>query len=596
MKLSKLYSNNKDVFKPIIFNEGFNVVYGDIRHPGNYKLDTHNLGKTTLAKLLDFMFLAKRNPKQFLFKHEEKFESFIFFLELKFTDGSYLTIKRSVKDNTKIFFKKHNKKHQDFSLLDDKLWEHSDVAIDNARTLLESWFHFDILSQYPYRKIIGYLVRTQNDFINVFKLSKERGKDSNWKPYMADLLGFDGSLAKQHYEKLAKIDKLKAQISAISLSDMDNVTRELSKIDSRLLLRQKELTTLQAFIDDFNFDEIDQEKIEKLVDSIDNEISDLNMQEYSVKNNINRINESLVTTKIKFDTREVEKLFEEANILFPKEVSKDFNQLIDFNKEITKERQRFLKEEQVELQLELINIKERLTYLNIKRSESLGFLSETELVKKFKDSNKEIARIQADIAFLEKQKENIDKIQALTKDKRDLESELMAIQDDMSINLTEVNEAQNSIFSNVRIYFNEIISKVFNKEGEITVYLNKHGNFEFEATYQDIQGNNTSEGDGNTYGKFLCIAFDLAVARAYLDKNYPKFLYIDGALEILDDRKRKLLLEIFRKYSDLGIQIIITSISSETSGFNEIPFTQEEIVLTLHDDGREGRLFKMQAW
>ncbi|MGP9688665.1 hypothetical protein ACT3TH_05845 [Psychrobacter sp. AOP22-C1-C5] len=596
MKLSKLYSNNEDIFKPIIFNEGFNVVYGDIRHPENYELDTHNLGKTTLAKLLDFMFLAKRNPKQFLFKHEEKFESFVFLLELKFTDGSYLTIKRSVKDNTKIFFKKHSKKHQDFSLLDNKLWEHSDVAIDNARTLLESWFDFDILNQYPYRKIIGYLVRTQNDFINVFKLNKERGKDSNWKPYMADLLGFDGSLAKQHYEKLAKIDKLKAQISASSLSDMDNVTRELSKIDSRLLLRQKELTTLQTFIDDFNFDEIDQEKIEKLVDSIDNEISDLNMQEYSVKNNINRINESLATTSIKFDTIEVEKLFEEANILFPKEVSKDFNQLIDFNKEITKERQRFLREEQAELQLELINTKERLTYLNIKRSESLGFLSETELVKKFKESNKEIARIQADIAFLEKQKENIDKIQALTKDKRDLENELIAIQDDMSINLTEINESQNSIFSNVRIYFNEIISKVFNKEGEITVYLNKQGNFEFEATYQDIQGNNTSEGDGNTYGKFLCIAFDLAVARAYLDKNYPKFLYIDGALEILDDRKRKLLLEIFRKYSDLGIQIIITSISSEISGFNEIPFTQEEIVLTLHDDGREGRLFKMQAW
>lgn len=596
MKLSKLYSNNKDIFKPIIFNEGFNVVYGDIRHPENYELDTHNLGKTTLAKLLDFMFLAKRNPKQFLFKHEEKFESFVFLLELKFTDGSYLTIKRSVKDNTKIFFKKHSKKHQDFSLLDNKLWEHSDVAIDNARTLLESWFRFDILNQYPYRKIIGYLVRTQNDFINVFKLSKERGKDLNWKPYMADLLGFDGSLAKQHYEKLVKIDKLKAQISAISLSDMENVTKELSKIDSRLLLRQKELTTLQAFIDDFNFDEIDQEKIEKLVDSIDNEISSLNMQEYSVKNNINRINESLATTSIKFDTREVEKLFKEASILFPKEVSKDFNQLIDFNKEITKERQIFLREEQAELQLELINIKDRLTSLNVKRSESLGFLSETELVKKFKESNKEIARIQADIAFLEKQKENIDEIQALTKNKRELENELIAIQDDMSTNLTEVNEAQNSIFSNVRIYFNEIISKVFNKEGEITVYLNKHGNFEFEATYQDIQGNNTSEGDGNTYGKFLCIAFDLAVARAYLDKNYPKFLYIDGALEVLDDRKRKLLLEIFRKYSDLGIQIIITSISSEVSGFNEIPFTKDEIVLTLHDDGREGRLFKMQAW
>lgn len=596
MKLSKLYSNKKDIFEPIIFNEGFNVVYGDIRNPEKYELDTHNLGKTTLAKLLDFMFLSKRNPKQFLFKHEETFEGFVFFLELNLIDGSNLTIKRSVKDNTKIFFKKHIEKNQDFSSLDDELWEHSGVTIDNARKLLESWFHFDILKKYSYRKIIGYLIRTQNDFVNVFKLNKERGRDINWKPYMADLLGFDGSLAKKHYEKLAKIDKLKSQISAASLSDMDNITKELSKIDSRLLLRQKELTTLQMFIDNFNFDEIDQEKIEKLVDSIDSEISNLNVQEYSIKNNINRINESLATTSIKFDTREVEKLFKEANILFPEEVSKDFNQLIDFNKEITKERHRFLKEEQAELQLELANIKERLTYLNIKRSESLDFISETEVVKKFRESNKEIARIQADISFLEKQKENIDKIQALTKYKRDLENELMAIQDTMNANLTEVNETHDSVFSNVRIYFNEIISKVFNKEGEITVYLNKHGNFEFEATYQDIQGNNTSEGDGNTYGKFLCIAFDLAVARAYLDKNYPKFLYIDGALEVLDDRKRKLLLEVFRKYSDLGIQIIISSISSEVSGFNEVPFTDEEIVLTLHDDGREGRLFKMQAW
>lgn len=282
MKLSKLYSNQSAIFEPIVFNDGFNVVYGDIRHPERYELDTHNLGKTTLAKLLDFMFLAGRSPKQFLFKHEERFEGFVFFLEVELVDGSYLTIRRSIKENTRIFFKKHNEKQQDFSSLADNLWSHGDVAIDNAKVLLEGWLHFDVLSQYPYRKIIGYLVRTQEDFRNVFKLNKEAGKDLYWKPYMADLLGFDGDLAKQHYEKLAEVNKLKDKISAISLSDMDNVTKELSKIDNKLLLRQKELSKLQEFIDNFNFDEIDQEKIEQLVNSIDNEIASLNMREYIV--------------------------------------------------------------------------------------------------------------------------------------------------------------------------------------------------------------------------------------------------------------------------------------------------------------------------
>lgn len=596
MKLSKLYSNQDALFKPIVFNDKFNVIYGDIRHPERYELDTHNLGKTTLAKLLDFMFLAGRNPKQFLFKHEERFEKFIFFLELELSDGSYLTIRRSVKENTRIYLKKSSEKLQNYSSLGDDFWSHGDVAIDNAKTLLEGWFHFDILGQYPYRKIIGYLVRTQEDFRNVFKLNKEAGKDLYWKPYMADLLGFDGGLAKQHYDKLSEVNKLKDQISAISLSDMDNVTKELSKIDNKLLLRQKELNKLQDFIDNFNFNEIDQEKIENLVSVIDSKVANLNMQEYSIKNNIHRINESLNTVNIKFNTSEVESLFKEANVLFPEGVIKDFNQLIDFNKAITKERKSYLKKEVLDLQSELIDIEGQLEFLNSERSSNLRFLSETKLVIKFRESNKEVARIQAEIAFLNKQKENIDKIQCLTKNKRSLETELDEIQDNMQVNLTKINEVTDSIFSNVRIYFNEIISKVFNKEGSITVYLNKNGNFEFDATYQDFQGNNTSEGDGNTYGKFLCIAFDLAVARAYLDKNYPKFLYIDGALEVLDNRKRKILLEVLREYSSLGIQIIITAISSETSGFSQNPFTDEEIVLTLHDDGSAGRLFKMPAW
>lgn len=117
MKLSKLYSNQPTLFFPIEFKDGLNVVLGQIKHPENYKKDTHNLGKTTLAKLLDFMFLAQRHPKQFLFKKFDIFKSFIFFLEIELDNGQFLTIKRSVENNTKISFKLHRERDYRISLI-----------------------------------------------------------------------------------------------------------------------------------------------------------------------------------------------------------------------------------------------------------------------------------------------------------------------------------------------------------------------------------------------------------------------------------------------------------------------------------------------
>ena len=71
MKLSRLYSNRPDEFSPIEFVSGLNVVLAEIRLPENRKKDTHNLGKTTLGRMLDFGFLAGRDANFFLFKHGE---------------------------------------------------------------------------------------------------------------------------------------------------------------------------------------------------------------------------------------------------------------------------------------------------------------------------------------------------------------------------------------------------------------------------------------------------------------------------------------------------------------------------------------------
>lgn len=63
----------------------------------------------------------------------------------------------------------------------------------------------------------------------------------------------------------------------------------------------------------------------------------------------------------------------------------------------------------------------------------------------------------------------------------------------------------------------------------------------------------------------------------------------------MDDRKKDLLLEVLREYSNFGIQIIATTINSEVQGLTT-PITEQEIVLILHDDGQNGRLFKIPIW
>ena len=67
----------------------------------------------------------------------------------------------------------------------------------------------------------------------------------------------------------------------------------------------------------------------------------------------------------------------------------------------------------------------------------------------------------------------------------------------------------------------------------------------------------------------------------------------------MDDRKKANLLTVIRESADLGLQPIITLIASDipptAEGEGQV-FAPEEIVLTLNDEGPEGRLFRMAPW
>jgi uncharacterized protein YydD (DUF2326 family) len=597
MKLSRLYSNKPDLFKPVDFVQGLNVILAEIRLPENRNKDTHNLGKTTLGRLLYFGFLAKRDPKFFLFKHLDPFQEFIFFLEVELDDASFVTIRRGVEEATKVSFKRHEAGHQDLSTLPLTEWDHQDLPFERARELLDGILDWRALKPWSYRKALGYLLRSQEDFREVFQLRKFASKHADWKPFLAHLLGFDATLVALHYEKEQTLAKQQETAQTIK-NELGGSIEDISKIEGILLLKQKDADKKQKLLDAFDFRAQDKDRTKELVDDIDAHIAELNAERYSLNQNKSKILASLEEDQILFNPDEAQRLFEESGVLFKGQIKRDFQQLIAFNRAITDERRGYLQEERAEIEADLKRVNSELNSLGKKRSEMLSFLSGTDIFGKYKQVSDEMITLRADITSLERQRGFLHRLQELRTDIRALTEARGHLQTQIEEDVERQNADQDSLFSTIRLFFSEIVEEVIDRKALLSVSPNQAGHLEFKAEILDESGNATSADMGHTYRKLLCIAFDLAILRAHDTDKFPRFVYHDGVFESLDDRKKENLLAVIRRYSDSGLQPIITLIDSDLPPRMEDQpiFDQGEIILTLHDENEQGRLFKTKPW
>lgn len=134
---------------------------------------------------------------------------------------------------------------------------------------------------------------------------------------------------------------------------------------------------------------------------------------------------------------------------------------------------------------------------------------------------------------------------------------------------------------------------MFNVPALLYVSINSSGNVEFRSLVaNEDESRITAESNGNTYRKMLCVAFDLAILIAYNKKSFYRFVYHDGVLEGLDNRKKKKFIELIRNYCEqYDVQYIFTSIEDDLPLDILESFTAEEKCLILDDSGDEGKLF-----
>ncbi|HHF2183426.1 TPA: DUF2326 domain-containing protein, partial [Haemophilus influenzae] len=362
MRLSKIYMNHSHIFESITFNDGFNVIFGKVI--SSKDKNTHNLGKSILAQVIDYC-LGKKKDSMF-FQNLDQFNEFVFFLEIEYAKDQFVTVSRSVSEPTTMRFKYHSLAEQDYRGLLDSEWDKT-LPFEQSKELLDSLLNFQFIKGYSYRQFIGYLLRTQNDFQDPFRLSTHRGKDIYWKPFLAKLLGFDDELLKKRGSLIDNLNKLSEQEHFISSQNKTDA-QSVSDIEGEIELIKLKIQDFKTQLDELDFGNQDKEEIAALVDLINDQIVALNDELFYLENDRKRIKNSLRTKKISFSTNEAQSLFNEAGLVFPKQIKRSFDDLIQFNEAINKERIEYLSKELKEIEPKIQNISEELIKLNKEKS------------------------------------------------------------------------------------------------------------------------------------------------------------------------------------------------------------------------------------
>ncbi len=327
----------------------------------------------------------------------------------------------------------------------------------------------------------------------------------------------------------------------------------------------------------------------ELIDSIDTQLQTLNSERYRLGYEIKKINSSLEQTSVTVRLDKLKELYNEVELFFPESLSKQYEELERFTDAISSERRKYLEENLSFLKKEYAQINDAIKVKEQERSDKISILTEVDVYDKFKVYQKELASLEAELSLLQEKLRLIDSSSTIR-------TEIEKLKDERKEYIDKIREAiDGRAHADINKIFNQIVTEVTDTNAIISIKQNSDANVEFEADYQTTTHITTSEADGTSYKKLLCVAFDIALLVSYSSHSFYRFVYHDGVLEGLDDRvKQRLIMVTQRICSEYGLQYILSLIDSDIPKNVEDSnqeFPMDAVCLNLNDLDDSGKLF-----
>lgn len=396
MFLSSLSSSDSR-FKPVRFHGGLNILVADRTEASDQGDSRNSVGKTSFVKIIRYV-MGGELPKEFKTPELED-HSFTLTFRLPSADGSgeeVVAVTRPVSPRTRV-------QVSGWSAVTDR----QPIPVDEWKSLQAQYLFGipEVVSRPTSGQLWGQLVRSYFG-----DPTKVHPSEADWESgvRVGHLLG----LSSETLAKSGEVEQLNKQGRAIRKAVKEGAIAHLSLDEPKLraqlanLRRQRDRTreSLRAFKVDEQYSEH-----QRLADRLTGSIQLLNDEGIAFQR---RNRELYSALRDEVDPAEddalrdkLNRVYEELGVVLPDLVGRRYDEVAEFHQSVVRNRRFFLQQELDSVRARLVAIDGERKALDAQRSEVLRLLSETVALDTFLAAQRDLAKLEADVADLERRVE-----------------------------------------------------------------------------------------------------------------------------------------------------------------------------------------------
>ncbi|MDD3876726.1 MAG: DUF2326 domain-containing protein [Bacteroidales bacterium] len=590
--LVKLYSETDLLVKPFSFEPGLNIILGKYSGDKDQR-GINGIGKSSLIRLINYALLSDSSERRF---SKEKYdflrkENHNLILELKIKDEIHY-IKRFFAKKEKVYFGTKYNSLEEYSKTDlrkiliNKLFpiEKEDVYIEGNKfgSLLDFFLKDDLatISRIEPLKFSDAIRNTKDVAIYNFFLLNLSNRY---------ILRYD-ELTKEYDSYSNTIKGLQDKIKVDSGKTIEEFKTERIKIEQNISLLEKSLQDYK-FLE--NYKNIEGQLIE-ITTSINEKLKTY----YSLSNKHKKIRDSFHLSQ-DFDTKQIQKLYNEVIQTFGDIVTKTLGEIANFKKEIIENRNKFLIAKEKQIESSIKDTLEEISKLEKTRSQLYKKLDERGALESIRNTFEQLtiekSQLAGNLAILTQ----VDEIQEMLSN---LDITISEIKRDMLIEIKTYEEQIN----NLRSLFQDILENAIFLEDD-----NPNGYFDISPKINSQKRNELPfkidieipKADALGQSRLKIVAYDLMVFfnNIYNKRKFPDFLIHDGVYHgISINTKVKALNYIYHQHlANPNFQYIATFNEDEIyipkekqSLIGQFDFDIEKMVRAEFTDSPERMIFK----
>lgn len=538
MRLERV-SANKDSFRPITLQAGFNLILAD-RTKESTRTDSRNgLGKSTFIEILHFLLGSNLSRGQNLYALRGQDWEFTATFE---RHGSRFAVSRAI-DNT-----------GELVLSGDVsgLTLPSDAKRVNV-VRLNTWKQF-LGREYfglveddfggdkyrpSYRALISYFIRPDRGaYLNPFEV---RSKQLRWQTqvYNAFLLGLNWRLASD-WQRIRDVERTISALGRGSREGLDRFVGRVGELETERVRLQARLTSLEDQVASF--------RVVPEYEAVEQRVNDLTfeMQELAAENTFEsrlarRYEQDVRSEDAATDRLDIDALLRDVGVALPDVTLKSLDEVAEFHTKITENRRAYLEEEASRLRLRVTARRARIDQLESERRESIMLLQSGGALEEFTRLQVLVSGASADV---EKAEQRLDEARQLRLDKVEIDNEKKALVARAIID----HDERRPRWSEAIASFAEYSEYLYGTPGALVIEVEETG-YDFHTRIE------ASGSHGRDNMAIFC--YDLTLARLWASNRSVLTVHDSELYDPVDERQKALALKLAAAEADArGTQYI----------------------------------------